>query len=342
MTQFGRQRCYMRKISIIGDGGWGTALSVALSAKEPEITLWGFFKDYIESAAKTRENVKFLKGVKIPRNVNMTASLDSAINGSDVVILAIPSKYLRSVLAEVKKTAADGKVYISATKGIESDTLMRMSEVVADVLGKDAKIAAVSGPSIAIEVAKGLPTTLVAASEDAVLAAKTRDALMCATLRVYTTTDVTGVELGGSLKNIIAIAAGISDCLGFGTNTKAAILTRGLAEITRLGVAMGARQETFAGLSGIGDLITTCISSYSRNRWFGEMLGSGKSAKDIVDQTEMVVEGVTTAKSAYELSKKYNVDMPITREVYEIIYNGKSPNDVVKDLMLRAAKPEVY
>jgi len=219
---------------------------------------------------------------------------------------------------------------------------MRMSEVAGDVLGKNKKIVVVSGPSIAIEVAKGLPTTLVAASRDITLASEAQDTLMCAALRVYTSTDVIGVELGGSLKNIIAIAAGMSDSLGFGTNTKAAILTRGLAEITRLGVAMGASQETFAGLSGLGDLVTTCISPYSRNRWFGEMLGKGKKADDIIKETEMVVEGVTTAKSAFELSKKYNVDMPLTREVYEIIYKNKSPKDVVKDLLLRSAKPEVY
>jgi len=332
----------MKKISIIGDGGWGTALSLVLSQKGLEVSLWGVFKDYIESVARTRENVKFLKGVRIPQSVNITASLNDAINKSDAVILAIPSKYFRGVLGEVKKAAKGDKIYISATKGIESDTLMRMSEVAGDVLGKNKRVAAVSGPSIAVEVANGLPTTLVAACEDINLAKQAQDALMCPTLRVYTSTDVIGVELGGSLKNIIAIAAGMSDSLGFGTNTKAAILTRGLAEITRLGVIMGAKQETFAGLSGIGDLVTTCISPYSRNRWFGEMLGMGKKAKDIVRQTEMVVEGVTTTKSAYELSKKYNVDMPITREIYEIIYNDKSPKDVVRDLMLRSAKPEMY
>lgn len=332
----------MKKISILGDGGWGTALSVALSGTRLDVTLWGFFKDYIESVSKTRENVKFLKGVKIPPNVNITASLDDAVNKSDAVILAVPSKYFRSVLKEVKKTASGVKVYISATKGIEDQTLMRMSEVITDVLGRDEKVAVISGPSIAIEVAKGLPTTLVAACDDIKLAEEAQAILMCTALRVYTTTDVTGVELGGSLKNIIAIAAGMSDSMGFGANTKAAILTRGLAEITRLGTAMGARHETFAGLSGLGDLVTTCISPYSRNRWFGEMLGSGKKVKDIIGQTEMVVEGVTTAKSAYELSRRHNVDMPITREVYDVIYNGKSPKDVVKYLMGRSAKPEVY
>ncbi len=332
----------MKKIAIIGDGGWGTALSVILSQKELDISLWGFFKDYIESVALVRENVKFLKGVDIPEKVWVTASLEDATKNASAVILAVPSKYLRNVLVGLKKTARKDAIYISATKGIESDTLLRMSEVVTGVLGKDIKVAVVSGPSIAIEVAKGLPATVVAASKDINLAKDAQEILMCGALRVYTSTDVIGVELGCSLKNIIAIAAGMSDSLGFGTNTKAAILTRGLAEIMRLGMEMGARQDTFAGLSGLGDLITTCISPYSRNKWFGEMLGKGKRADDIIKETEMVVEGVTTARSAFELSKRYNVDMPLTKEVYEIIYKNKPPKDVVKDLMLRSAKPEVY
>ncbi|MFH0840180.1 MAG: NAD(P)H-dependent glycerol-3-phosphate dehydrogenase [Candidatus Omnitrophota bacterium] len=332
----------MTKIAVMGDGGWGTALSIVLSQKGLSVSLWGVFKDYIESVAKTRENAKFLNGVKIPDRIRITASLEDAIDNADAIILAIPSKYLRSVLENLKKIAPKEALYISATKGIEGGTLLRMSETIKELLGKDIKIVAVSGPSIAIEVARGLPTTIVAASGEIKLAERARDLLMSATLRVYTSEDIIGVELGGSLKNIIAIAAGISDSLGFGTNTKAAILTRGLAEIMRLGVAMGAKQETFAGLSGLGDLITTCISPYSRNRWFGEMLGEGKRADGIIKETEMVVEGVTTAKSAYELSKKYNIDMPLTREVYEVIYKNKSPKDVVKDLMQRSAKPEVY
>ncbi len=274
--------------------------------------------------------------------MRVTASLEGAIDGADAIILAIPSKYLRGVLENLKKIAPKEALYISAIKGIESGTLLRVSETIKELLGSDIKIAAVSGPSIAIEVAKGLPTTIVAASKDINLAEDAREILMRGDLRVYTSDDIIGVELGGALKNIIAIAAGISDSLGFGANTKAAILTRGLAEITRLGAAMGARRETFAGLSGLGDLITTCISPHSRNRWFGEMLGEGKKADEIMGRTEMVVEGVTTAKSAYELSSRYNVDMPITREVYEIIYKNKSSKDVVKDLMLRSAKPEVY
>ena len=332
----------MDKIAILGDGGWGTALAIGLCEKKPDVSLWGVFKDYIEKVSKTRENVKFLKGVKIPKAVHVTPSLKDALSDAALVILAVPSKYLRDILNKVKEAGCENPIYISAAKGIESDSLMRMSEVIEDVLGKSAMLAAISGPSIAIEVAKGLPTTIVASSPKTEIVKKVQDILMSERLRVYTSDDLIGVELGGSLKNIVAIAAGISDSLGFGTNTKAAILTRGLAEITRLGVAMGAKKETFAGLSGMGDLITTCISPYSRNRWFGQMLGKGKKTKDIVSGTEMVVEGVTTAKSAYALSQKYGVDMPMTKEVYSIIYNDKSPKDVVRDLMLRSAKPEHY
>lgn len=332
----------MRKIAIIGDGGWGTALTIELFRKGFNILLWGVFKDYVEKIAKNRENVKFLKGVKIPEGINITALMDEAIYGAEIIILAVPSKFLRNILQQLKGLKQENPIYISAAKGIESDTLMRMSEVVQDVLGRDKKIVAISGPSIAIEVARGLPTTIVASSERLDLAKEVQTMLISERLRVYTSDDLIGVELGGALKNIIAIAAGISDSLGFGTNTKAAILTRGLAEITRLGIVMGAKRETFAGLSGMGDLITTCISPYSRNRWFGEMLGKGEKANDIVKKTEMVVEGVTTTKSAYELSRKYGVDMPITREIYNVIYNNKSPKDVVEDLMLRSPKPEQY
>ncbi len=332
----------MKKIAIIGDGGWGTALAVELCKKGSSVSLWGAFKDYIEQIAKTRENVKFLKGVRIPEGINITALLDEALTGADIALLAIPSKYLRSILKQIKQVKQVSPIYVSAAKGIEGDTLMRPSEVIQDVLGEDVKMAAISGPSIAIEVARELPTTIVASSQDVNLANEVQNILASERLRVYTSDDLIGVELGGSLKNIIAIAAGISDSLGFGANTKAAILTRGLAEITRLGVVMGAKRETFAGLSGMGDLVTTCISQYSRNRWFGEMLGQGKKAKDIVNKTEMVVEGVTTTKSAYELSHKYNIVMPITQEIYNVIYNNKSPKDVVKDLMLRSPKPECY
>ena len=331
----------MEKIAVIGDGGWGTALSIGVFKKGYKVSLWGVFEDYIRTLDKGRDNTKFLKGIKIPREIEITSVLTKALEGAGAVILAVPSKYLRGVLRQFNGSYARGTLYISAVKGIENDTLMRMSEVVEDVLGDAAKVATVSGPSIAVEVAREMPTTLVASSKEPGAAKSVQDILTGTRLRVYTSDDIVGVELGGSLKNIIAIAAGISDSLGFGANTKAAILTRGLAEITRLGVAMGAKPVTFAGVSGMGDLVTTCISSHSRNRWFGEMLGKGKKVADIVKETEMVVEGVTTTKSAYLLSKKFGVEMPITNEIYNVIYNDKSPKDVVKDLMLRSPKAEI-
>ncbi len=330
----------MEKIAVIGDGGWGTALCIEVFKKGYKACLYGVFEDYIRVLSQSRENTKFLKGVTIPRDIEITSSLNKALDGAGAAILAVPSKYLRGVLLKLSGLIARDTILVSGAKGIESDTLMRMSEVIEDVLGKERKIAAISGPSIAVEVAGGMPTVIVASSLDPKIAKRVQDILTGERLRVYTSGDLIGVELGGALKNIIAIAAGISDSLGFGANTKSAILTRGLAEITRLGVAMGAKPVTFAGVSGIGDLITTCISPYSRNRWFGEMLGKGRKAGEIEKETEMVVEGVTTVKSAYRLSQKFGVDMPITREIYSVIYDDKSPRDVVKDLMLRSPKPE--
>jgi len=330
------------KITIIGDGGWGTALSIELAKNSREVSLWSNFPDYAKRLRDVRINDKFLKDIRIPDAVCITCDMKEALSGAGLVILAVPSKYFRDILQKVGPAVSGNPIFVSAAKGIETGVLMRMSEVCGDVLGKDRKIAALSGPSIAIEVAKGFPATIVAASKDLSLAETVQRAIASERLRVYTSDDIIGVELGGSLKNIIAIAAGMSDSLGFGTNSKAAILTRGMAEISRLGIAMGARSETFAGLSGMGDLITTCISRYSRNRWFGEMLGSGGKAEDIIRRTEMVVEGVTTAKSARDLSIEYKIDMPISAGIYSVIYEGKDPKKAVRDLMARTLKPEVY
>jgi glycerol-3-phosphate dehydrogenase (NAD(P)+) len=239
----------------------------------------------------------------------------------------------------LKAEAISGKAVVSVTKGLETSTLKRMSEVLEELLGAP-PLAVLSGPTIALEVANGVPTTIVASSKDPALAKCVQDIFMTDRFRVYTNGDVTGVELGGALKNIVAIAAGTCDALGYGTNAKAALLTRGLVEIVRLGVAMGARRETFYGLSGLGDLTTTCISQYSRNRWLGEEIGKGKSLKDILKRTEMVVEGVATAKSAFELSRKYDVEMPITAEIYKVLYESKDPKAAVRDLMTRSPKTE--
>ena len=329
----------MKNICIIGDGGWGTTLAILLSGKGFDVSIWGAFPDYIEILKSSRENIKFLPGIKIPNAVKLTHLLGEALRDKEVVVLAVPSQFMRGVLYLLKMEELSGKKFVSVTKGIENKTLKRMSGVIYEVLGKET-LAVLSGPTIALEVANGAPTTAVSASDELEMAEEIQDIFMTDRFRVYTSSDVIGVELGGSLKNIIAIAAGVTDALGFGTNAKAALLTRGLVEITRLGMAMGARKETFYGLSGLGDLTTTCISQYSRNRWLGEEIGKGKKLKDVLKETDMVVEGVATAKSAYDLSKKYNVEMPITSEIHKVLYENKEPKKAVHDLMTRSPKME--
>lgn len=330
----------MKKICVIGDGGWGTTLGIVLCKKGFDVTLWGLFPDNIDILRKAGENIKFLPGVKIPAELKVTSALDEALNGGELVVLAVPSQFLRGVVDMLKMHKLSNPGFVSVTKGIENGTLKRMSEVIFDILGKR-PFAVLSGPTIALEVANGQPTTAVAASTDLKFAKEVQDIFMTDRLRIYTTADVIGVELGGSLKNIIAIASGICDGLGFGSNAKAALLTRGLVEIVRLGAAMGAQKETFYGLSGLGDLTTTCVSQYSRNRWLGEEIGRGKKLPEILKETAMVVEGVATAKSAYELSKRHRVEMPITEEIYEVLYRSKNPHSAVRDLMTRTPKNEL-
>ncbi|MCM8795616.1 MAG: NAD(P)-dependent glycerol-3-phosphate dehydrogenase [Candidatus Omnitrophica bacterium] len=328
------------EIAILGDGGWGTTLAILLARKGFQVSLWGAFRDYVRYLNKKRINTKFLPGIKIPRNIEITDNLEWALAQKEIVVLAIPAQYLRNILKRVKKCNGYQKaIYLSASKGIELGTLRRMSEVVYDELGK-VKLAVLSGPTIAHEVAIGIPTACVIATKDKKIGQWLQEIFMGEHLRIYTNDDIVGVELGGSLKNVIAIACGISDGLGFGTNTKAALLARGLAEISRLGEAMGAKPSTFSGISGLGDLVTTCISPYSRNRFVGEQIGRGKALKEIIAHMEMVAEGISTTKSAYGLSRKYKVDMPITKEVYCVLYRNKSPFKAVRDLMTRARKCE--
>jgi glycerol-3-phosphate dehydrogenase (NAD(P)+) len=329
----------MNSISVLGDGGWGTTLAVLLSRKGFNVSLWGVFPDYIEEVRETRENVRFLPGIKIPESVKFTSEMDEAVRNKDLVVLAAPSQFMRGVLMMLKMEDLSGKAFISVTKGIENTTLKRMSEVVADVLG-ERTLAVLSGPTIALEVANGVPTTAVVSSNDESFAALIQDTFMTERFRIYTNADVMGVEIGGSLKNVIAIAAGCTDALGYGTNAKAALLTRGLVEIVRLGVAMGAKRDTFYGLSGLGDLTTTCISQYSRNRWLGEEIGRGKRLAEILKETSMVVEGVATARSAHDLAAKYKVEMPIAAEIYRVLYENKDPKKAVQDLMTRSRKME--
>ena len=329
----------IKNIAIIGDGGWGTTLAIHLNKKGYKIKLWGPFKTYVEYLNKKRFNVKFLTGIKIPNEIFISNNLELVLKDADLIILATPSQYLRKILIKLKKYKISKKIFLSVVKGIEATTLKRMSELVYEVLGK-VKLAVLSGPTIAREVANSLPTTAVVASEDLRIAKNLQDVLISDRFRVYTNKDIIGVELGGSLKNIVAIACGISDGLKFGTNTKAAILSRGLVEMSRLGVILGANTNTFSGISGLGDLVTTCISPFSRNRFVGEQIGKGKKTKDILKKMEMVAEGIPTAKAVFLLSQKYKVDMPIAKEIYQVLYKNKSPIKAVNDLMLRKKKDE--
>jgi glycerol-3-phosphate dehydrogenase (NAD(P)+) len=332
------------KIAVLGDGGWGTTLAILLHKKGADVTLWGAFPEYVEFLKKRRVNEKFLPGVELPRRMRISADLDEAVGGACVIVTAVPSNHMRRVC---RRTAAvlrkrgnfNNILMVSGSKGIEIDTLMRMSQVIREEMG-EVRIAALSGPSHAEEVARGGPTTVVVASSDKRTAVEAQALLMTERFRVYTNPDVIGVEIGGAIKNVIAIAAGACDGLGFGDNAKAALITRGMVEITRLGVAMGAKAGTFWGLAGIGDLITTCVSRYGRNRKVGEMIARGKKLKQILSGTEMVAEGILTTKAARKLSRRYRVEMPIADQVYAVLYRGKDPERGVRELMMRSPKAE--
>lgn len=329
----------IRSISIIGDGGWGTTLAIHLARKNFPVTLWGPFPDYLQQINCTRMNIKFLPGIPIPLSVNLTSDLAMAVKNSELIVLAIPSQYFVEVLKKIKPVKSSENIFLSVIKGIDYKTGLRMSQLIRRELSP-VPTAVLSGPTIALEVAKGIPTTAVVSSQDMRLAASIQKIFNSPTFRIYTNPDIIGVELGGSLKNIIAIACGVCDGLGFGTNAKAAILTRGLVEIARLGTTMGAKAKTFAGLTGLGDLVTTCVSPQSRNRSVGEQLGKGRSLLQIMENMNMVAEGVETVKAAYRLSRKYKIPMPITTEVYNIIYKQKPPQKAVNDLMTRQIKAE--
>jgi glycerol-3-phosphate dehydrogenase (NAD(P)+) len=329
----------LRTITILGDGSWGTTLAIHLSQKGFSIRLWGAFSQNIRRIQCDQENKKFLPGIPIPLNVVATADLANAIQIGELIILAIPSRFLIPVLRKIHKQNLSGKVFLSVIKGIDDASLQRMSQIILRELGP-IKLAVLSGPTIALEIARGIPSTAVVSAHDMRIAKKIQNLLNSERFRIYVNPDMTGVELGGSLKNIIAIACGLCDGLGFGNNAKAAILTRGLVEMSRLGKALGAKQKTFTGLAGLGDLVTTCVSPQSRNRFVGEQLGKGKNIRQIVSHMAMVAEGVTTAKAVYRLSQKLKIPMPITTEIYKIIYKNKSPQKAVADLMTRKIKAE--
>ena len=326
-------------VAVMGTGGWGTALAVLLHGNGHKVALWGRLPEEVEPIIAAGENKAFLPGVKIPREILLTLDAPSALREAALVVLAVPSHGMRPTCEKVREFLPPGLPLVSVAKGIETETGARMSEVIAQVLNTD-RIVALSGPSHAEEVGRGIPTAVVVAAKDHTLAAIAQKAFMNERFRIYTHDDIIGVELGGALKNVIAIAAGACDGIGFGDNTKAALCTRGLAEMTRLGVALGARRETFFGLSGVGDLIVPAFSRHSRNRGFGERLGKGETPAQIAASTQMVAEGVKTAKSAWQLAQRHGVDVPITRQVHAILYEGQAPKQAVRDLMTREAKPE--
>ncbi len=326
-------------ISVIGDGAWGTTLAVLLAENGHKVTLWGAFPDYLKKISHSRINQKFLPGIVIPKGVVFESDLEMAVTASDVIVFAVPSQYLTATLQKIKKFDYAGRSFVSVVKGIDTKTFLTMAQLIEKELGK-VKVAVLSGPTIAIEVARKVPTTAVSASKDARFARQVQALFSCATFRVYTNSDVLGVELCGSVKNVIALACGICDGLGFGTNTKAAVLTRGLVEMMRLGKALGADSKTFTGLAGLGDLATTCFSPNSRNRSVGYELGKGRKIKDILASMDAVAEGVVTAKAVYRLAQKLKIEMPITAAVYQVVYNQKNPQKAVAGLMGRTLKSE--
>ena len=324
----------MDKVCVIGLGSWGSALALTLCKNGYEVHMWTRNESQANEINTTRENSRFLPGVIFPKEIKISTDLESVIKDSKIIVLAVPSQAVRSVVKQIKHVVKEDQILVDVAKGLERETGLRLSQVVKEELPNNEYVT-LSGPSHAEEVSRFMPTTLVAASPNLEIAEIVQDAFMNPQLRVYTNPDIIGVELGGALKNIIAFGAGICDGLGLGDNSKAALMTRGIREISRLGVAMGADASTFSGLSGIGDLIVTCTSMHSRNRRAGILIGQGKSLEETLEEVKMVVEGITATEVAYEVSKKLNVDMPITSAIYSILHSNLNPNEVVIDLMMR-------
>ena len=329
----------MANITIMGAGSWGLGLAILLNNNGHKVTVWSVFKEEVIQFAKERENKKCLPGVHIPEAIMFEADTKTAVESADVIVLAVASPYTRSTAKLFSEYVKEGQYIVNVGKGIEEASLMTLCQVVEDEIPQ-AVVAVLSGPSHAEEVGRGIPTTCVIGTHKKKDAEYLQNIFMSDVFRVYTSPDMLGICVGGALKNVIALAAGIADGLGYGDNTKAALITRGIAEIARLGIAMGADALTFTGLSGIGDLIVTCASMHSRNRRAGILIGQGYTKDKAMEEVQMVVEGVFSAKAAYALSKKYNVEMPIVEQVNLILFNDKKPADAVKELMLRDKKIE--
>ena len=329
----------MAKVSVAGAGSWGTALAILLHDNGHEVILWSALKDEVEMLTTKREHAGKLPGVKIPEEIVITDDLEMTLSDRDLVVLAVPSPFTRSTAHSMRNLIKEGQIIVNVAKGIEETTLMTLTDIIEEEIPQ-ANVAVLSGPSHAEEVGRRMPTTCVVGAKSRKTAEYIQGIFMSPVFRVYTSPDILGIELGGALKNVIALAAGTADGLGCGDNTKAALITRGIAEIKRLGVAMGAHAETLTGLSGIGDLIVTCASVHSRNRKAGYLIGKGYTMQEAMDEVKMVVEGVYSAKAALSLSRKYHVEMPIVEEVNKVLFEGKSPKDALAELMMRVRKEE--
>lgn len=329
----------MAEYAVIGAGSWGTALARVLAKNGNQVTVWSIMEDEIAMLKEKREHETKLPGVILPENINFTTDLKEAVEGKSMLVLAVPSPFTRSTAKSMAPFVTEGQLIVNVAKGIEDVTFMTLTDIIEEEIPQ-ANVAVLSGPSHAEEVGKDMPTTLVAGAAKKETAEYIQNAFMCDFIRVYTSPDVLGIELGGALKNVVALAAGAADGLGCGDNTKAALITRGIAEIARLGVAMGGKIESFTGLTGIGDLIVTCSSMHSRNRKAGMLIGQGYTMDEAMKEVKMVVEGVYSAKAAYGLAKKYQVSMPIVEEVNAVLFEGKSAAEAVKDLMFRDKRSE--
>lgn len=328
----------MSKINIIGSGGWGTAIAVMLANNGHDVLLWSYLKEESENLKKYRENKPFLPDISIPNNVEFTSDI-SKCGAADIIITAVPSHAMRQTASALRPYVAKGQLILNISKGLEEGTLLTLSQVLKQEL-PECEIAVMSGPSHAEEVSRGIPTTNVVAASSESVANKIQDIIMNPKFRIYTNPDMLGVELGGSLKNVIALCAGVIDGLKMGDNTKAALITRGIVEISRLGVAMGASPDTFNGLSGIGDLIVTCTSMHSRNRRAGILIGQGKSCEEATAEVKMVVEGVKTCRAAKQLADKIGIEMPIVNEAYKVLFEGAPVENAIPNLMARDKKHE--
>ena len=324
----------MADVSVIGAGSWGIALALLLAKNGNNVTVWSIVKEEIDMLNEKREHVDKLPGVPLPSDMIFTTDLEKAVKGKKVLVLAVPSVFTRGTANKMKEYVEEGQIIVNVAKGIEESTLMTLSDIIEEEIPQ-ANVAVLSGPSHAEEVGRGVPTTIVVGAKTEETADYLQNLFMNDVFRVYTSSDILGMELGGSLKNVVALAAGIADGLGYGDNTKAALITRGIAEIARLGVAMGGQSETFYGLTGMGDLIVTCASVHSRNRKAGVLIGQGKTMDEAMKEVKMVVEGVYSAKAAMLLSEKYNVSMPIIEQVNLILFENKPADEAVKDLMFR-------